>query len=312
MGGDPERRRRSRKKKPDSTHSQGLGEEIEAPENNGVRVSRSSSLREARDCTHLTAAAPQNLGALPSSCAYAQVRPHEKKRKRAGDDEERNQVSGAVCGRAGVGTRVCQSSAHTAVLCSHSPKQVLDAKLTGRILKAAREQQQEVDAEAAEAQLQASLGAGTSARLGAGALAAALQRAADSSDDDDSDGDGGDSDGGMQPQSLRSKQLPPRGGAKGKQAARPQRKARGGGGEDDEEDGDELDAELRARTLQGDGGGDALVAVEEDEVSPEDEAALAAFMAPGASTFTQLSLGDLILSKLREQQQARGLDAMPE
>lgn len=47
-------------------------------------------------------------------------------------------------------------------------------------------------------------------------------------------------------------------------------------------------------------------------MSPEDEAALQAFMAPDAETFKQQSLGDLILAKLREKQQEKGLDVLPQ
>lgn len=51
---------------------------------------------------------------------------------------------------------------------------------------------------------------------------------------------------------------------------------------------------------------------EEDELSPEDEKALAAFMAPDADAYRQTSLGDLVLAKLREEQKERGLDVLPE
>eukprot|EP00798_Chlamydomonas_sp_ICE-L_P021238 gene21238-28154_t len=50
----------------------------------------------------------------------------------------------------------------------------------------------------------------------------------------------------------------------------------------------------------------------EEVIAPEDEKALEAFMAPGAKDFKQLSLGDLILSKLREKQEEAGMQPLPE
>jgi essential nuclear protein 1 len=51
---------------------------------------------------------------------------------------------------------------------------------------------------------------------------------------------------------------------------------------------------------------------DDEELSPEDEKALAAFMAPDADAYRQTSLGDLVLAKLREEQKDRGLDVLPE
>ena len=50
----------------------------------------------------------------------------------------------------------------------------------------------------------------------------------------------------------------------------------------------------------------------EVEVSPEDEAALAAFMAPDAGQFRQVSLGDLLVAKLREAQANQGHKPLPQ
>lgn len=51
---------------------------------------------------------------------------------------------------------------------------------------------------------------------------------------------------------------------------------------------------------------------EELELGPEDEAALAAFMAPGAADYRQRSLSDLILDKIRAKQAEGGLSQIPE
>lgn len=51
---------------------------------------------------------------------------------------------------------------------------------------------------------------------------------------------------------------------------------------------------------------------DEVEVSPAEEAALAAFMAPGAQDYAQRSLADVILGKIREQQAAAGVAVLPE
>jgi essential nuclear protein 1 len=174
--------------------------------------------------------------------------------------------------------------------------QGVNAKLSGRILKAAREQQEEVEAEEAEAALQARLGAGAAARLGAGALAAALRRSRGADSDDDDDDDDMDDEQPAAPGRIQRQYV---GGSLGS----------GGdlGGDDDD------DAELQARAAAG--GGDAgFVGLEQEdeEVSPEDEAALAAFMAPGAASYTQQSLADVVLSKLREKQKEQGLTVLPE
>ena len=60
-----------------------------------------------------------------------------------------------------------------------------------------------------------------------------------------------------------------------------------------------------------DGGGSAYEYEEEIEVSPEDEAALAAFLAPGAADYRQRTLSDLILEKIRQHQEERGLETVP-
>lgn len=48
-----------------------------------------------------------------------------------------------------------------------------------------------------------------------------------------------------------------------------------------------------------------------EEISPEDEAALAAFMAPNAADYQQKTLTDIILEKIREKQQQAGLSEIP-
>lgn len=63
---------------------------------------------------------------------------------------------------------------------------------------------------------------------------------------------------------------------------------------------------------KGGAGEEEFYPVEDEEVSPEDERALAAFMAPGASSFKQTSLGDLVLAKIREKQDEAGLERLPE
>lgn len=47
------------------------------------------------------------------------------------------------------------------------------------------------------------------------------------------------------------------------------------------------------------------------QVSPEDEAALAAFMAPGADSYHQKTLADMVLEKIRERQAAAGVAELP-
>ena len=44
---------------------------------------------------------------------------------------------------------------------------------------------------------------------------------------------------------------------------------------------------------------------QEVEISPEDEAALAAFMNPTAGVFKQRTLADIILDKIKEKQEAQ-------
>lgn len=49
----------------------------------------------------------------------------------------------------------------------------------------------------------------------------------------------------------------------------------------------------------------------EEEMNGQDEAALAAFMAPGARDARQKTLSDVILEKIREKQAAAGLSEVP-
>jgi hypothetical protein len=72
-----------------------------------------------------------------------------------------------------------------------------------------------------------------------------------------------------------------------------------GGGDDSDSEADDYSAGFSDADSQWDGG--------EVEVSPEDEAALAAFMAPGAAAFRQATLADIILDKIRQKQEAQGL-----
>ncbi|KAL4458621.1 hypothetical protein ABPG75_013486 [Micractinium tetrahymenae] len=60
-----------------------------------------------------------------------------------------------------------------------------------------------------------------------------------------------------------------------------------------------------------DGGGSAYEYDEEIEVSPEDEAALAAFMAPEAEHYQQRTLADLVLERIREKQKEQGVSEIP-
>ncbi len=158
--------------------------------------------------------------------------------------------------------------------------------MSGRILKAARDQQEEIDAEEAE-QEQADQGrvqvsllarlhgcacmsthgavfpplplisellpAMHAVQISAGALAAALKRLEDS---------------------------------------------------DDEADDDEVEDDP--------GFDDSVYAGAEEELDPNDEAALEAFMAPGHEGKTQLSLGDMIMNSLRAKQRAAGVAVAPE
>jgi hypothetical protein len=60
-----------------------------------------------------------------------------------------------------------------------------------------------------------------------------------------------------------------------------------------------------------DGGGSLYEFDEEIEVSPEDEAALAAFMAPDAGAYRQRTLADLVLERIREKQAEQGVIELP-
>jgi essential nuclear protein 1 len=60
----------------------------------------------------------------------------------------------------------------------------------------------------------------------------------------------------------------------------------------------------------GPGGGGSDEEEEHEDVSPEDEAALAAFMAPGAAEYQQRTLADVIMDKIRERQEATGLQPL--
>ncbi|GIM15803.1 hypothetical protein Vretimale_18517 [Volvox reticuliferus] len=146
-------------------------------------------------------------------------------------------------------------------------EQLLDAKTSGRILKAAREQQQELDAEELF-----------------------------DLDHDDADNDGEGKKRVVDPQAALRAALQKlgTGGQSGK-----------GAREDDDSDDDS------------DGKGAAFINDEEQyeedevEIDPEDQRALEAFFAPGADSYRQTSLADLILSKLRERQVEQGLPQLP-
>ena len=140
----------------------------------------------------------------------------------------------------------------TETCCPASSFQPLSAALSGRILKEARAQQEELDLENLEEQH-----GQAAAQIQAGALAAAMQQLADS-DSDDEDGGGRLSDAG-----------------------------------DGWWEADQADL----------------------EVSPQEEAALAAFMSPAGADGQQQqqrSLADMIMGKIREQQQQRGISVLPE
>lgn len=66
-----------------------------------------------------------------------------------------------------------------------------------------------------------------------------------------------------------------------------------------------------ARRTRADGGGSVYEYDEEIEVSPEDEAALAAFMAPDADSYQQRTLADLVLERIREKQKEQGVTEIP-
>lgn len=50
------------------------------------------------------------------------------------------------------------------------------------------------------------------------------------------------------------------------------------------------------------GGGDSFWQPDEEEISPEDEAALHAFMTPYAESRPMQTLGDVILAKIQQKQ----------
>ena len=62
-----------------------------------------------------------------------------------------------------------------------------------------------------------------------------------------------------------------------------------------------------------DGGGSVWgdLGGELEEVSPEDEAALAAFMAPGATDYRQRTLADLVVERIRQKQGGAGIAELP-
>eukprot|EP00877_Chromochloris_zofingiensis_P005227 jgi/Chrzof1/14705/Cz09g12210.t1 len=129
--------------------------------------------------------------------------------------------------------------------------ELVSQKISSRILKEARAQQEEIDFD----DQQDGAAANTPAiQISQGALTAALQRLADSDDDDEDHGGFSDTD-----------------------------------------------------SMWDVGDGDA-------DVSPEEEAALAAFMATGAqdSAQQQKSLADLVLGKIRDKQQQAGIQTLPE
>ncbi|EFJ50348.1 bystin-like protein [Volvox carteri f. nagariensis] len=147
--------------------------------------------------------------------------------------------------------------------------ELLDVKLSGRILKAAREQQQELDAE----------------------------ELFDLDHEGDSDGDDGKLKRAADPQAALRAAL--------------QKLGTGGqGGKGAPDDDSDDDSEGRGAFPNNDG--DEQYDEEEVEVDPEDERALAAFLAPEASSYRQTSLADLILARLKEQQAERGLPQLPE
>lgn len=60
-----------------------------------------------------------------------------------------------------------------------------------------------------------------------------------------------------------------------------------------------------------DGGGSVYEFDDEIEVSPEDEAALAAFLAPGADSYHQRTLADMVMDRIREKQAEEGVSEIP-
>ncbi|KAG2432729.1 hypothetical protein HYH02_012863 [Chlamydomonas schloesseri] len=159
-------------------------------------------------------------------------------------------------------------------------EELLDVKLSGRILKAAREQQQELDAEE---------------------LFDLDHEGDDDDDDDDGQGGGGgkkriDAQAALRAAMQRLGEKGGKGGAPGP-----------AGGRDDDSDDDE--------DSEGGGGLEGDYELEEEvEVDADDERALAAFMAPEAAAggYRQTSLADLIMARLRERQAEQGLAALPE
>ncbi|KXZ55173.1 hypothetical protein GPECTOR_3g32 [Gonium pectorale] len=151
---------------------------------------------------------------------------------------------------------------------------LLDVKLSGRILKAAREQQEDLDAEEA------------------------FEREYADDDDDDGEEEGEGKRTRTDPQAALRAALAKLGSSS---KGGPGGAAAGDDSEDDDSDG-------------GRGGGLADEGYEEEEVEvdPDDERALSAFLAPGASSYRQTSLADMVLQRLRERQAEAGLQRVPE
>jgi essential nuclear protein 1 len=183
----------------------------------------------------------------------------------------------------------CPGSAFNTLLVLQFFNQALSTKISGRILKAAREQQAEIDSEnvatAVAARLGTASGPGSAAALVASRLSSlshgirhlgARARGGGTDADDFTSMDGDDD-----------------------------------GGNDAEQDA-ALDAELRAHTLTDLDGGGTVGDESTDVLTAEDEAALASFMAPGAASYAQPSLGDIVLSKLRQRQADTGLQVLAE
>ena len=68
-------------------------------------------------------------------------------------------------------------------------------------------------------------------------------------------------------------------------------------------DSDESDSDVSAA-------GDSFLELDEDDLSPEDEAALHAFMAPNLESYQQQTLGDIILAKIKEKQMRNELESI--
>lgn len=161
----------------------------------------------------------------------------------------------------------------------------MPAALSGRILREARAQQEELDAEAVPAVAAALAGAG-----GRGLVAAAAKGLRDSDSDDDDDFSGAALArgcglwGGVAWATAASAHLNPSITSLSRSCRPPRPPADGSQGYEYEE---------------------------EIEVSPEDEAALAAFMAPDADAYHQCTLADLILDKIRQKQAEQGVAELP-